>query len=76
MKTTVKIEGRNMADLMALECVRSIEKLKDGRLMVTVQTVRQNRRATAFVGDTIEYDSEKAGVGNVIRTNKNRYWKL
>lgn len=72
MNITVNVEGKGIADLFRLECVRSLEKFKDGRLMVTVQTQRKEHRAVAFVGDKITYDSDNPEIGKVIRSNKNK----
>ena len=76
MKTTVKIEGKNPADLLALQCVRSIEKMRNGILMLTVQSIRNDRRATAYEGDSIEYDNEHPEYGIVKRASKNYNLKV
>lgn len=76
MNVTVKIEGKGIADLFAMRCVRSIEKLRDGKLMVTVQSPRHGQRAAAYIGDKITYDTDIPEYGKVMRNDKNKNIRL
>ena len=35
----IKIEGKNIADLWRLECVRNVQKMPDNDIVVSVRTV-------------------------------------
>lgn len=59
----IKIEGKNIADLWQLECVRQIAKDSYGRLVVSVDVGWLDY---AYVGDTIEVESEQSKTGSII----------
>lgn len=65
----IKIEGNNIGDLWKLECVRYIEKHRSGCFMVGVAYSNINPYAScvAFIGDTIEVESEQSKTGKVIQ---------
>lgn len=65
----IKIEGKNIADLWQLECVRFIEKQRDGSIVVGIAYAKDNPWSYcmyAYTGDTIVVESEQAETGKII----------
>ena len=65
----IKIEGKNIADLWRLECVRFIEKQKNGNTVVGIAYSKEKPYGYymyAYVGDTIEVESEQSKTGKII----------
>ena len=64
----IKIEGKNIADLWNLACVRMIEKLGEGRMTVGISYKKEKPRCCiyAYIGDTIETESEQSKTGKII----------
>lgn len=69
---TVKVEGRNIADLWNLACVQQITKYnKEGGLYVKVATRKKNETCLyeyeyAYIDDEIEVESQQSETGKVI----------
>lgn len=67
----IKIEGKNIADLWRLACVRAISKTPKSNMEVAVMTkwngCAYNIISYAFVGDTIEVESERSETGRIIQ---------
>lgn len=70
---TIKVEGKNVADLLRLECVRGVQKMPKNNIKVSVRTIvsREGREAQiyAYIGDTIEVESEQSKTGTIIFQN-------
>lgn len=65
----IKIEGKNIADLWRLECVRFIEKQKNGNTVVGIAYSKEKPWSYcmyAYTGDTIVVESEQAETGKII----------
>ena len=66
----IKIEGKNIADLWRLECVRNVQKMPDNDIVVSVRTVlcRGGEAVTvpAYIGNKIEVESIQSEIGRVI----------
>ena len=65
----IKIEGKNIADLWSLACVRTIAKTPEGDIYVTVtqtDNIGKTYSNSGIIGDTIETESEKSETGKVI----------
>lgn len=66
----IKVEGKNIADIWKLRCVRHIEKCDNGDVIVSVRSKkRANGRYILMLatnGDEIEVESEDADTGYVI----------
>ena len=64
----IKIEGKNIADIWSLACVRTIAKTPEGDIYVTV-TQTDNTGETysnsGIIGDTIETESEQSESGKI-----------
>lgn len=60
----IKIEGKNIADLWSLACVRTIAKTPDGNMIVAVKD--KTRSYFGIIGDTIEVESEQSEEGKII----------
>ena len=69
---TVKVEGRNIADLWNLACVQQITKYnKAGSPSVKVATRKNNETCLyeyeyAYIDDEIEVESQQSETGKVI----------
>lgn len=69
---TVKVEGKNIADLWALACVKQIAKDKDGNPSVKVACKKRKEAGMyeydhAHVGDGIVFESQQSEIGRVIK---------
>lgn len=69
---TVKVEGKNIADLWALACVKQIAKDKDGNPSVKVACKKRKEAGMyeydhAHVGDGIDFESQQSETGRVIK---------
>lgn len=66
----IKIEGKNIADLWSLACVRAITKLPTNNMEVKVRTkfgsCNRNIIGYAYIGDTIEVESEQSETCKII----------
>ena len=66
----IKIEGKNIADIWSLACVRAITKLPTNNMEVKVRTKWGSCDyyviAYAYIGDTIEVESEQSEEGKII----------
>ena len=66
----IKIEGKNIADLWSLACVRTIAKTPKSNIEVAVRTkwngCGYNVISCAYIGDTIETESEQSEHGRII----------
>lgn len=64
----IKIEGKNIADLWSLACVRVITKAPDGNMIVAVK----GKTCSYFglIGDTIEVESEQSKLGILIEQDR------
>lgn len=65
----IKIEGKNIADLWSLACVRFIEKQRDGSIVVGIAYSKETPWSYcmyAYTGDTIEVESEQSKTGKII----------
>ena len=65
----IKIEGKNIADLWRLECVKSIKKEPKGNIIVMVSKtndIGKTYLTYGMVGDTIEVESEQSKTGMII----------
>lgn len=66
----IKIEGKNIADLWSLACVRAIRKLPTNNMEVKVRTkfgsCDYNVIPYAYIGDTIETESEQSKTCKII----------
>lgn len=60
----IKIEGKNIADLWSLVCVRTIAKTPEGNIIVAVKD--KTRSYFGLIGDTIEVESEQSEEGKII----------
>ena len=60
----IKIEGKNIADLWSLACVRTIGKTPEGNMIVAVKD--KTRSYFGLIGDTIEVESEQSEEGKII----------
>ena len=60
----IKIEGKNIADIWSLACVRTIAKTPEGNIIVAVKDT--NRSYFGIIGDTIEVESEQSEHGRII----------
>ena len=64
----IKIEGKNIADLWRLACVKSLRKLPKDNVAVRVETKTSFALpVNAFIGDEIEVESEQSETGRIIR---------
>ena len=64
----IKIEGKNIADLWRLACVKSLRKLPKDNVAVRVETKTSFAfPVNAFIGDEIEVESEQSETGRIIR---------
>lgn len=68
---TIKVEGKNIADLWRLKCVKSLRKLPKDNVAVRVET-KTNYAVpiNAFIGDEIEVESEQSETGRIIRQKR------
>ena len=69
---TVEVEGKNIADLWALACVKQIAKDKDGNPSVKVACKKRKEAGMyeydhAHVGDGIVFESQQSEIGRVIK---------
>lgn len=65
----IKIEGKNIADLWKLECVKAIMKTPDGYIYVTISQTNKIGKLfdnSGLTGDTIEVESEQSESGKII----------
>ena len=65
----IKIEEKNIADIWSLACVRFIEKQKNGNTVVGIHYSKEKPYGCymyAYIGDTIEVESEKSETGKII----------
>lgn len=65
----IKIEGKNIADIWSLACVRTIAKTPEGDIYVTVtqtDNIGETYSNSGIIGDTIEVESEKSKIGRII----------
>ena len=66
----IKIEGKNIADLWRLECVRNVQKMPDNDIVVSVRTIlcRGGEAITvpAYIGNKIEVEITQSEIGRVI----------
>ena len=65
----IKIEGKNIADIWSLACVRTIAKTPEGDIYVTVtqtNNIGETYSNSGIIGDTIETESEKSKIGRII----------
>ena len=65
----IKIEGKNIADLWRLECVKSIKKEPKGNIIVMVSKtndIGKTYLTYGIVGDIIEVENEQSQSGKVI----------
>ena len=65
----IKIEGKNIADIWKLECVRFIEKQRNGSIVVGIAYAKDipwSYCIYAYTGDTIEVESEQAETGKIL----------
>ena len=65
----IKIEGKNIADIWSLACVRTIAKTPDANIFVAVKHTNDKGKACSYyglIGDTIEVESEKSENGKII----------
>lgn len=65
----IKIEGKNIADIWSLACVRTIAKTPEGDIYVTVtqtDNIGETYSNSGIIGDTIEVESEKSEIGRII----------
>ena len=66
----IKIEGKNIADIWSLACVRTIAKTPKSNIEVAVTTkwngCDYNVISYAWIGDIIEVESEQSEVGRII----------
>lgn len=65
----IKIEGKNIADIWSLACVRTIAKTPDGDIYVTVtqtDNIGETYSNSGIIGNTIETESEKSIIGRII----------
>lgn len=72
MKQVISIEGNNLMDLWQLDCVISIEKMKNGNPRVMVRGLKGTQGAYAYIGDKIETDTENTKTAHVVRNWRNR----
>ena len=64
----IKIEGKNIADLWRLKCVKSLRKLPKNNVAVRVETKTSFAfPVNAFIGDEIELESEQSETGRIIQ---------
>lgn len=67
----IKIEGKNIADLWRLKCVKSLRKLPKDNVAVRVETKTGYAvPVNAFIGDEIEVESEQSETGMIIRQKR------
>ena len=67
----IKIEGKNIADLWKLKCVKSLRKLPKDNVAVRVETKTSFALpVNAFIGDEIELESEQSETGRIIRQKR------
>ena len=69
---TVEVEGKNIADLWALACVKKISKDKDGNPSVKVACKMRKETGMyeydhAHIGDLIDIESQQSETGRVIK---------
>ena len=66
----IKIEGKNIADLWSLACVRVLSKTPKSNIEVAVTTkwngCDYNVISYAWIGDIIEVESEQSEEGRII----------
>lgn len=65
----IKIEGKNIADLWRLACVRAIKKAPDGDIYVMVahtNNIGETYNYHGLNGDIIETESEQSESGKII----------
>lgn len=64
----IKIEEKNIADIWSLTCVRWIEKMGEGRVVVGISYKKEKPRyyMYAYIGDTIEVERAQSEIGRVI----------
>lgn len=65
----IKIEGKNIADIWRLACVRFIEKQRNGSIVVGIAYTKEKPWSCcmyAYTGDTISVESEQAETGKII----------
>lgn len=67
----VKVEGKNIADLWRLACVKAITKGEYNSLIVKVACKKRAEEGMfeykdAYVGDEIETESEQSPTGDII----------
>ena len=64
----IKIEGKNIADIWSLACVRTIAKTPEGNMIVAVK----GKTCSYFglIGDTIEVECEQTKSGNLIEQSR------
>ena len=60
----IKIEGKNIADIWSLACVRTITKTPEGNMIVAVKD--KTRSYFGLIGDIIEVESEQSKTGKII----------
>lgn len=60
----IKIEGKNIADIWSLACVKTITKAPDGNMIVAVKD--KTRSYFGLIGDIIEVESEQSKTGKII----------
>ena len=60
----IKIEGKNIADIWSLACVRTITKTPGGNMIVAVKD--KTRSYFGLIGDIIEVESEQSKTGKII----------
>ena len=70
MKQIISIEGNNLMDLWQLDCVISIEKMKNGNPRILVQGCKKHAASYAYIGDKIETDTEDTKTAHVIRNGE------
>ena len=64
----IKIEGKNIADLWKLKCVKSLRKLPKDNVAVRVETKTSFAvSVNALLGDEIEVESEQSETGRIVR---------
>lgn len=69
---TVEVEGKNIADLWALACVKQIAKDKDGNPSVKIACKKRKEAGMyeydhAHIGDLIDIESQQSETGRVIK---------
>lgn len=66
----IKIEGKNIADIWRLKCVKDLHKLPDDKMAVRVNTKWGKTdfpiHANAYISDIIEVESEQSETGSII----------